>query len=453
MKAYSFLPQILALILVQAMLFHAPRAYGQEDSTRSRITLVKNANKAKAKKIERALNKYYISMNFEPGDLRDALQFLSDMTRIKMVFEGDINQVKKVSLHGSNKKLWDLIEELCKRSQTQASIDGDRVVFRAVEKREEGVVTTLDLALKADEITRYSATSADGKLFALSTTNNEICVFEVPSLKLVAHIKNCPDEIHGLKFGPKARNIYAEVDDMNYIYDIKNRTLKSKLKTGHSSSYGLAVTPDGRSLLAFKRLERGKDHADFVMVWNTRTGKRSKLIPLSALEYDLPWRPSFSQNAKYLVYYSKDGQLGIRSMKTMRKLQILKTSHKNICRQFAPRFFDNGKKVLALTGHWTGENAERKLHWKFYIWSVKTGKLMKTIPIKQPDDRGFVLSDNEQEITVLLKKSKTLAVIDLSSGKTVRKEPMSDAWNSAWTKDYIVYPKDKKLYVKKRKSE
>ena len=392
-------------------------------------------------------------MNFEPGDLRDALQFLSDMTRIKMVFEGDVNQVKKVSLHGSNKKLWDLLEELCKRSQTQASIDGDRVVFRAVQKLEEGVVATLDLSHKAEDLIHCSAISADGKLFAVSTFHKEIRVFEVPSLKLIAHIKNCPDKIYGLKFGPKSRTIHAEVDGTIYIYDIKNRILRGKLDTGPPSSYGLAVTPDGKSILAFKRLRRGKDYADFVIVWNTRNGKRSKMIPVSAVQYEVPWFPSFSHNAKYWVYYSTDGQLGIRSMRTLKKLQTLKTSHKYICRQYAPRFFDKGKKVLALTGHTAGEKTERKLHWKFYIWSVKTGKLLKTIPIKQPDDRGFVLSDDEREITVLLKKPKTLAVIDLRSGKTVREEPMSEAWNSAWTKDYIIYPKDKKLYVKKRKSE
>ncbi|HEY0727066.1 MAG TPA: hypothetical protein VGD38_03280, partial [Pyrinomonadaceae bacterium] len=193
------------------------------------------------------------------------------------------------------------------------------------------------------------------------------------------------------------------------------------LQTGYNNLFGatrLVFSPDGRLLAT------GTFRSNTIKLWETATNR--KLRDLSSSGQSAPFlAPSiaFSRDSRLVAASAADNSVRVWDVNSGREVLSLSGPHGTISAGFGVYFigFASGNRLVTVS------DAAR-------VWDLNTGRELRTLELNSPatsgytgSDAGMAISPDGTQFVMLDDDAEAQArVIDLSSGREVRRVTLSD---------------------------
>ncbi|MEG4944401.1 WD40 domain-containing protein [Microcoleus sp. F4-D5] len=198
------------------------------------------------------------------------------------------------------------------------------------------------------------AFSPDGKLLAMSDTNSEVHLWQMPEVRRLRTGKEYGSIVLSVAFSPDGKT-FATGGSNGTIncWDVSSWSIRQILQGNHSRVLGIAVSPDG------KMLASGIGDGT-VRFWDWSHGRCLLTLPAHKSQ---AWSIAFSPQGKILASGGDDGILKLWDVATGQCLKMFESD----CCQIRSVAFSLDGKTVACGGHDA----------LIRIWDISTGKVLR----------------------------------------------------------------------------
>ncbi|HVF85065.1 MAG TPA: hypothetical protein VM821_03725 [Abditibacteriaceae bacterium] len=241
------------------------------------------------------------------------------------------------------------------------------------------------------------------------------CLARQRQIKVFSVSTNAP-----LAFSADGRTL-AVGSNGSELWDVRNgkkRRLERE-RVGYSNNF--AFSPDGRWLL-------GGQSGGEILLWDTRMGRlRAVFNGGAGRTYSTPLAVAFVGKGKEIVSAHGDGNVYIWDIRTAQITRRFRTGY-----QTAWFSLRSEQDILASRSHGAGNPVK--------IWSLRTGKLLKSLPQRGELGRGAVSPDGKRIVTWSYDGTATMYLWSVKTGKVLRRWSLR---KEGWLNDIEYSPNGK----------